>query len=49
MTRQLTLIPANKAWQLDRQTRETGLRGVAAARAALAAHRPTDEPRRSAA
>ena len=49
MARQLTLIPASKGWQLDRQTKESGRRGVAAARAALAAHRPTDDGRKSAA
>ena len=49
MARQLTLIPAGKDWQLDPQTKETGRRGVAAARAALAAHRPTDADRKSAA
>jgi hypothetical protein len=49
MTRQLTLIPARKTWQLDAQTREVGRRGIAEARAALAAHKPADHDRRSAA
>jgi hypothetical protein len=49
MTRQLTLIPARKTWQLDSQTREIGRRGVASARAALAAHKPGDANRRTAA
>lgn len=49
MARQLTLIPATKDWQLDSDTKETGRRGIAAARAALAAHRPTDTDRKSAA
>ena len=49
MARQLTLIPASKDWQLDSDTKETGRRGVAAARAALAAHRPADDGRKSAA
>jgi hypothetical protein len=49
MTRQLTLIPARKTWQLDAQTREIGRQGVASARAALAAHKPSDADRRSAA
>ena len=49
MARQLTLIPANKDWQLDPKTRETGLRGIASARAALKAHRPADPPHSSSA
>ena len=49
MARQLTLIPASKDWRLDAKTKETGRRGVASARAALAAHRPTDDGRKSAA
>jgi hypothetical protein len=49
MARQLTLIPASKDWQLDAKTKETGRRGIASARAALAAHRPTDDGRKSAA
>lgn len=38
-----------RAWQMDEHTREVGRRGIASARAALAAHRPTDEVRRHAA
>lgn len=38
-----------RAWQLDERTREVGRRGIASARAALAAHRPTDDHRRQAA
>jgi hypothetical protein len=49
MARQLTLIPAKTDWRLDPKTREAGLRGVAEARAALKAHRPSDDTRRSAA
>lgn len=49
MARQLTLIPASKDWQLDTETKETGRRGIAAARAALAAHRPDDSGRKTAA
>ena len=49
MARQLRLLPATKAWQLDEKTRETGRRGVASARAVLAAHRPDDSDRRTAA
>ena len=41
MARQLTLLPTS-TWRLDDQTRETGRRGIASARAALAAHRPTE-------
>ena len=41
MARQLTLIPPTTAWRLDDETRETGRRGIASARAALAAHRPS--------
>ena len=37
------------AWKLDEKTRESGRRGIASARAALAAHRPDDSDRRSAA
>ncbi|MBK6855186.1 MAG: hypothetical protein IPG97_01095 [Microthrixaceae bacterium] len=36
-------------WQLDERTREVGRRGIASARAALAAHRPTDDHRPKAA
>jgi hypothetical protein len=49
MARQLTLIPPAKSWRLDEKTKETGLRGIASARAALAAHRPTDPSRHRAA
>ena len=49
MARQLTLIPAQKDWQLDRKTKETGRRGIAQARAALAAHRPETPDRQTAA
>lgn len=49
MARQLTLIPAKKQWQLDEKTKQVGRRGIAEARAALAAHRPTEPARRSAA
>ena len=49
MARQLTLIPASKDWRLDPKTKETGRRGVASARAALAAHRPADADRKTAA
>jgi hypothetical protein len=40
MARQLTLIDTTTPWRLDDQTREVGRRGLAEARAALAAHRP---------
>jgi len=49
MASQLTLIPASKDWQLDTKTKETGRRGIATARAVLAAHRPAEPTRRSAA
>lgn len=49
MERQLTLIPSHKDWRLDPKTREAGLRGIASARAALAAHRPAEPQRSSAA
>jgi hypothetical protein len=49
MARQLTLIPATKDWHLDPSTKESGRRGIASARAALAAHRPTDDGRKTAA
>ena len=49
MARQLTLIPTQKSWRLDPKTRETGRRGIAEARAALAAHRPAEPGRKSAA
>lgn len=40
--RQLTLIPAAHDWSLDAVTRQRGRRGIARARAALAAHKPDD-------
>ena len=43
MAQQLTLIADRSPWRLDAKTRESGRRGIAEARAALAAHRP-DEP-----
>ena len=49
MARQLTLIPATKDWQLDERTKQVGRRGIAEARAALAAHRPAEPTRRTAA
>lgn len=42
MARQLTLIENKKPWHLDEKTREIGRRGIAEARAALAANRPRD-------
>jgi hypothetical protein len=38
-----------RTWTLDERTREAGRRGIASARAALAAHRPADDHRRQAA
>ena len=50
MARQLTLLERQPDWRLDERTKEIGKRGIAAARAALAAHRPdTGDQRRSAA
>lgn len=49
MARQLTLIDTSRTWRLDERTRETGRRGIASARAALAEHRPADGDRRSSA
>lgn len=49
MTKQLTLTDAPKRWQLDERTKEAGRRGLASARAALAAHRPADDRRQTAA
>lgn len=44
MERQLTLIDTTtRTWRLDERTREIGRRGIASARAALAAHRPTED------
>ena len=37
MQRQLTLIEEAPEWRIDQHTREVGLRGIAQARAALAA------------
>lgn len=37
MARQLTLLDAPPAWQIDDTTREVGRRGIAAARASLQA------------
>lgn len=42
MERQLTLIDPQRTWRLDERTRQIGRRGVAEARAALAAHRPAE-------
>ncbi|HEY4378353.1 MAG TPA: hypothetical protein VGM93_14405 [Acidimicrobiales bacterium] len=49
MARQLTLMDRPAGWRLDEQTKEIGRRGIAEARAALAAvaeqppaHDPTD-------
>ncbi|HEX2577764.1 MAG TPA: hypothetical protein VHK88_15535 [Aquihabitans sp.] len=47
MARQLTLLEPKRTWRMDERTREIGRRGVASARAELAAHRPTDEDDRS--
>jgi hypothetical protein len=49
MAEQLPLPQERTPWRLDERTREAGRRGIASARAALAAHRPVDEPRRQAA
>lgn len=46
MAQQLTLTEAHTAWRLDERTREAGRRGIASARAALAAHRPPDQVER---
>lgn len=43
MARQLTLITPSRPWRLDEHTKEVGRRGVADARAALAAHHPDPE------
>lgn len=45
MAQQLPLNQERSVWKLDERTREAGRRGIASARAALAAHRP-DEDRR---
>ena len=47
MARQLTLIETSATWRLDEQTREVGRRGIASARAELAAHRPADPDERT--
>ena len=39
MTKQLTLIDTQPDWRLDEKTRKVGRRGIAEARAALAAGR----------
>lgn len=44
MTRQLTLIESKSRWHVDEDTREIGRRGLAEARAVLAAHKPADLP-----
>ncbi len=49
MEQQLPLQPVPSTWKLDERTREAGRRGVASARAALAAHRPADDHRPAAA
>lgn len=49
MARQLTLIETPKTWRLDERTREIGRRGIASARAELAAHRPEEGGRSHAA
>lgn len=46
MERQLTLIDPQRTWRLDERTRQIGRRGVAEARAALAAHRTDETSRR---
>jgi hypothetical protein len=45
----LTEVPAPTVWRLDERTKETGRRGIATARAALAAHRPEAHGHRTAA
>ena len=42
MAPKLPLPEEAKVWRLDAQTREAGRRGLASARAALAAHRPVE-------
>ena len=42
MNNQLDLITTPRSWRLDRQTRQRGLDGVAAARAVLHAARARD-------
>ena len=47
MTRQLTLIESKSRWHVDAQTLEIGRRGLAEARAVLAAHKPAELPYRT--
>lgn len=48
MARQLTLLETEApVWRLDERTREVGRRGIASARAQLAAHRPDSQDERS--
>jgi len=49
MARQLTLMEAPPEWKLDEEARAAGRRGLAEARAALAAHRPREKGDRRAA
>lgn len=49
MERQLTLIETNHRWRLDERTCEIGRKGIATARAALAATAQPAEEKRSAA
>ncbi|NLD77984.1 MAG: hypothetical protein GX643_15105 [Acidimicrobiales bacterium] len=49
MAQQLPLKEQRTTWKLDERTREAGRRGIASARAALAAHRPEDDHRPQAA
>lgn len=49
MTRQLALINTRRSWQLSERTKEIGRRGVAEARVALAATRPSNDDRSAAA
>jgi hypothetical protein len=44
MAEQLPLPDHRTGWKLDERTREAGRRGIASARAALAAHRPAEAP-----
>lgn len=43
MARQLTLINTRRSWHLSERTKEIGRRGIAEARAALAATRPRED------
>ena len=49
MAQQLPLQAVPITWKLDERTREAGRRGIASARAALAAHRPVEDHRPAAA